>query len=79
MMPKQDGFALVKRSGELAPELPIIASSGLHENVPSGELSQLGMAHLAQPCNVVAVTDLIRRLLTPARAMEEISTFRRES
>ena len=49
MMPKQDGFALVKRSGELVPELPIIASSGLHENVPSGELSQLGKAHLAQP------------------------------
>lgn len=78
MMPNQDGFALAKRLRELAPELPIIASSGLHENVPNGERSQLVTAHLAKPYNVVAVTDLIHRLLTPARVKEEISTFRRE-
>lgn len=79
MMPKLDGFALAKRLRELSPELPIIASSGLHENVSSGELSQFVTAHMAKPYNVAAVTELIHRLLPPTRVNGEFSAIRRES
>jgi CheY-like chemotaxis protein len=64
MMPVMDGLALIRALRKLAPQLPIIASSGLAENARAAEAADEGVkAFLAKPYTAGTLLKLLADVL----------------
>jgi CheY-like chemotaxis protein len=51
MMPGMNGVALARALRTIAPRLPIVAASGLHDDVRTEELAAFGVTNvIAKPC-----------------------------
>ena len=64
MMPALDGIELSRRLRDLAPELAIIATSGLGQEEKRSELRALGVHELLpKPCGTIELLSAVRRAL----------------
>ncbi len=64
MMPGMGGVALIRALRLLAPKLPIVAMTGLHDQDRREELAALGVTTvLAKPCGTEEILESLRRAL----------------
>lgn len=67
MMPIMNGLGLIRRLRELAPELPIIATSGLTDTDMRSELDSLNVTELLmKPSGVSDLLVAVQRILGPS-------------
>jgi PAS domain S-box-containing protein len=64
MMPEMSGIELIAAIRSLSPDLPVIATTGLHDQVRQEELAVLGVSQvLAKPCSVEDILAAVHRTL----------------
>lgn len=69
MMPGMDGVELTRALRALAPQLPIVATSGLLNDERQEALRQLGVSRIiAKPCAAHEVLEALREALTSAES-----------
>ncbi len=61
MMPGMSGVALVRAIRTVAPKLPVIAASGLHDENRTQELASLGVTNMiAKPCGAQEILEAVQ-------------------
>ena len=66
MMPEMDGVALIRSLLEMAPDLKVVATSGLPDRERNRMLSVLGVTEiLIKPCAPDELLQTVRRMLAP--------------
>lgn len=65
-MPDIDGFQLLERLRKVRPQLPVILTSGFHEQEPRGAHSVLPSAYLQKPYGQPELIAVLRNVLLPS-------------